>query len=85
MTYVYVVEATVGVGLVLLYYFVALPGFKEIFEDNVNPPAAVAGLSITYFIIAGIFEAYGLHPLLIYIIEKTAKQGLQSLSSIDIK
>ena len=50
-----------------------------------NPPAAVAGLSVTYFIVAGVFEAYALHPLLMFILTKTTKEGLQSLSVNDIK
>ena len=50
-----------------------------------NPPAAVAGLSVTYFIVAGVFEAYALHPLLMFILTKTTEQSLQSLSVNDIK
>ena len=59
--WVYVLEAVIGIGLILLYYFVALPGFEKWFSST----AAIAGLSAAYFLCAGLFEAYAVQPLLV--------------------
>ena len=82
-TWVYVIEILVGAGLIILYYFVALPGFESLFGDSSNPIAPVAGLSATYFLVAGLFEAYVLNPLLVKVlVVKATRTGQTDNSGI---
>lgn len=76
------IEIIVGIGLILLYYFVALPGFESWFEDNPNPTAPVAGLSATYFLLAGLFEAYVVNPILVKYIVKATRTGSHTDNSM---
>ena len=68
--------------MIVLYYFVALPGFENLFEDSPNPIAPVAGLSATYFLVAGLFEAYVVNPILVKALVKATRTGHSDNSAI---
>ena len=80
--WVYIIEIATGIGLILLYYFVALPGFEKWFKHSPNPAAPVAGLSATYFLIAGLFEAYVVNPILVKYIVKATRTGAHTDNSM---
>ena len=56
-------------GLFVLYWFVAKPGFYKIVGGN-NPLAGVIGLSLLYFIVAGLVQAYAFDPLFVALFVK---------------
>ena len=43
-----------------------MPGFED-FVGGDKPLAGVIGLSLTYFVACGLFQAYGLDPLFIFL------------------
>lgn len=82
--WVYIVEIVIGIGMILLYYFVALPGFEKAFYDSPNPTAPVAGLSAAYFLVAGLLEAYAIHPLLAKAFVRMTRSGRIDSTSLNI-
>ena len=73
-----------GAGIFLLYWYVAKPGFEKVVGGD-NPTAGVVGLSVCYFIVAGLLQAFGLHPLFIYLFVKLLDEGTYSHSISDKK
>ena len=73
-----------GAGIFLLYWFVAKPGFEKVISSD-NPTAGVVGLSVCYFIVAGLLQAYGFHPLFIYLFVKLLDEGTYSSGISDKK
>ena len=61
-------------GLFVLYWFVARPGFYNIVGGD-NPLAGVIGLSLLYFIVAGLVQAYAFDPLFVYLFVKQVSEA----------
>lgn len=59
---IYLIEGIIAVILVIIFYYVALPGFEDAFNEELGQVAAV---SLFYFICCGLFEIYVVEPLLI--------------------
>lgn len=75
------IEITIGIGLFLIFYFVALPGFEDLFDHVPNPLGPVIGCSVAYFIVAGLFEAFVVSPILVHYLVRATRSGRTDNSS----
>ena len=80
MIYVYLIEIAIGGVLVVVYYFVALRGFRDVSDNNI----AVAGMSAGYLLVAALVEALILHPILVRALVRASRhmQGDDSEANV---
>ena len=77
---VYIAQFVTAGLLFVLFWYVALPGFED-FVGGDKPLAGVIGLSLCYFVAAGLFQAFGLDPLFVYLFVSVISGEAQTLES----
>ena len=55
MVWVYIIEIVFAGIFIVIFIFAALPGFRDVSDNSIG---VVAGLSLAYFIAAGLVEIY---------------------------